>query len=68
MLGLVGATYRLQKKYNRYIQIGIEGKKNCRVAGIKHTNSEIVGIPILTRIGIGAITSEKIMKPAMSGY
>lgn len=64
----VVATYRLQKKYKRYIQIGIEGRKNCLVAGIKQTNSEIVGMPILTRIGMGAITSEKIMKPAMSGY
>lgn len=62
------ATYRLQKKYKRYTQIGIEGKKNCRVAGIRHTNTEIIGIPILTRIGIGAITSEMIMKPAMSRY
>lgn len=61
-------TYRLQKKYSKYIQIGMDGRKNCLVAGIKHTNSETSGMTTLTAIGIGAITREKIMKKAKAGY
>lgn len=62
------ATYRLQKKYNKYIHIGIEGRKNCLVAGIRHTNSESRGMPIFTRVGMGAMIREKSMKPARAGY
>lgn len=48
--------------------MGIEGRKNCRVAGIRHTNSDTSGTLILTDIGMGAIAREKIMKPARAGY
>lgn len=61
-------THRLQKKYNKYIQMGIEGRKNCLVAGIKHTSSDRIGTATLTNMGIGAIAREKIMKPARAGY
>lgn len=61
-------TYRLQKKYSRYIHIGIDGKKNCLVAGIKHTSNDTVGIPILNMIGMGAMNSEKSINPTRAGY
>lgn len=64
----VDETYRLQKKYSRYIQIGIDGKKNCLVAGIKHTSTDTVGMAILTSIGMGAMTSDSSMNPASAGY
>lgn len=46
----------------------MDGRKNCLVAGIKHTNNDTVGIPIFTNIGMGAITSENSMNPASAGY
>lgn len=61
-------TYRLQKKYSKYIHIGMDGRKNCLVAGIKHTNSETKGMATLTNMGMGAIAREKIMKKAKAGY
>lgn len=61
-------TYRLQKKYSKYIHIGMDGRKNCLVAGIKHTNSETRGMATLTTMGMGAIAREKIMKKAKAGY
>lgn len=48
--------------------MGIDGRKNCLVAGIKHTRSDTIGTAILTRMGIGAMASEKIMNPARAGY
>lgn len=61
-------THRLQKKYSRYIQMGMDGRKNCLVAGIKHTRSDTMGTAILTSMGMGAMAREKIMKPARAGY
>lgn len=46
----------------------MDGRKNCLVAGIRHTNSETSGIATLTKIGMGAMHKEKIMNPASAGY
>lgn len=48
--------------------MGMDGRKNCLVAGIKHTNRETVGMAILTRTGMGAMTKDKSMKAARAGY
>lgn len=48
--------------------MGMDGRKNCLVAGIRHTSSDTMGTATLTNMGIGAIAREKIMKPARAGY
>lgn len=48
--------------------MGMDGRKNCLVAGIKQTRSDDMGTAILTKMGIGAMAREKIMKPARAGY
>jgi len=61
-------TYRLQKKYSRYVHIGRLGRKNCLVAGIR-TRSEYPAETIRTsHSGIGAIENENAMKDTTIAY
>lgn len=46
----------------------IDGRKNCLVAGIKHTRSDTMGIAILKNSGIGAMVTEKIIRKARAKY
>ena len=54
-------TYRLAKKYSRYVHIGREGRKNCCVMGIRSSTLSTTRTAVLISGADGRMASENNM-------